>query len=57
MDDEAIKLVRFLLAKKKEDFLDPIFLNQEQQRMIPGDYLLDECAESLGELNIFFSHC
>ena len=57
MDDEAIKLVRFLLAKKKEDFLGPIFLNQEQQRMIPGDYLLDECAESLGELNIFFSHC
>ena len=57
MDDKAIKLVLFLLAKKKKDFLCPIFLNQELQRMIPGDCLLDECVESLSELNIFFSNC
>ena len=53
MDSKAIELLRSLYEIKVKDFSSKIVLSEEQIQMIPGDYINDECVESLEELNIF----
>ena len=53
MDSKSIRLLRSLFQIKLKDFSSKIILNEEEIQLIPGDYINDECAESLRELNIF----
>ncbi len=52
MDDDAIKLLRFLLSQKESDFFRRVVLDTDKISLIPGDGILDECFESFKELNI-----
>lgn len=52
MNSETIRLLHELLEQKDYDLLKPIYLSNSQKRMIPGDFLNEECKESFSELNI-----
>lgn len=56
MDQSAIDLTLELFNKKLLSKDEPMFLSEEQIKMLPGDNLCDECIESLNELNIYVNH-
>lgn len=53
MDSKSIELLRTLYQIKVKDFSSKIVLSEEKIKLIPGDYICDECVESFKELNIF----
>ena len=53
MDDNSIRLLKYLFVEKANNFNKPIILNDCQKSMIPGGQLNDECKTSLRELKIY----
>ena len=52
MNSGAIALFREIIDAKESNSQAVIVLNNRQKRMIPGDYLTQECIESFRELQI-----
>lgn len=53
MNDDSVKLLKFLLSQKSNNFTGKIVLYPEHKKLIPGDEICDGCIESLMELNIY----
>ena len=53
LDSNAMRLFNDLYPLKTRDFASKVFLNKNQRKLIPGDFINSECVESLRELNIF----
>lgn len=52
MNNDSIELLKYLLLEKDSHFEHNIVLSEERVQLIPGNQLLNECVESLGELRI-----
>ena len=55
MNDNSIVLLRYLLAEKEKSFSHITVLDDKHIKLIPGTQLLNECVESLRELNVTIS--
>ena len=52
MNNDSITLLKYLLSEKERCFSHNVVLDKERKKLIPGSQILNECVESLRELNI-----
>ncbi len=52
MDNNAVKLLKYLFSEKVKSLNQKIVLDETKIKLIPGNEILSECIDSLRELNI-----